>query len=111
MVGSLLRMEETKKEIYLSLGWGRGRRERERKENKGHEQMSCSVRYYEISKVTPLGDLMHVQEILQNHKKLEVTGFLVKTSKVTKFCIIVIVGSKIETVNSGTGAESEIRRP
>lgn len=73
--------------------------------------MSCLVGYYEISKVTPLHDLMHIQEILQNHKKLEVTGFLVKTSKVAKFCIIVIVGSKIETVSSGTGAESEIRRP
>lgn len=45
-------------------------------------------------------------------KKLEVTGFLVKTSKVAKFCIMVFVGSKIETVSSVQGSESEkIWRP
>lgn len=45
-----------------------------------------------------------IQEILQNHEKREVTGFLVKTSKGAKFCIMVFVGSKIETLSSGAGA-------
>lgn len=40
-------------------------------------------------------------------KKLEVTGFLVKASKVVKSCIMVFVGSKIETVGSVLGSESE----
>lgn len=46
---------------------------------------------------------MNIQEISQNHIKLEVTGFLVKTCKVAKFCIMVFVGSKIDTVSLGTG--------
>lgn len=45
-------------------------------------------------------------------KKLEVTGFLVKTSKVAKSCIMVFVGSKIEIVSSVQRSESEkIWRP
>lgn len=69
------------------------------------------VEYCEMSRVMPRHDLMHIQEILQNHKKLEVTGFLVKTNQVAKFCIMVFVGSKTETVSSVHGPESEVWRP
>lgn len=62
------------------------------------------MEYYELSKVALLSDLMHLQEILQNHQNLEVIEFLVKTSEVAKFCITVFVGSKVETVSSGAGA-------
>lgn len=64
----------------MHLGWDGERKEREEKED-----MPCWVEYRELSKVTLLSDLAHIQEILQNHKKLEVIGFLLKTNKMAKF--------------------------
>lgn len=87
----------------MHLRWGREKKEREEKEDNRLKQMPCWVEYHEQSKVT-LSDLMHIQEILQNHKKLEVIGFLLKTNKMAKFCIMVFVVNKIETVRSGVGA-------
>lgn len=69
----------------MHLGWDGERKEREEKEDTRLEQMPCWVEYHELSKVTLLSDLMHIQEILQNHKKLEVIGFLLKTNKMAKF--------------------------
>lgn len=105
MIWRFLRKEERQKEKFIfSWGGAEGEGRERKKEDHGHKEMPRLEEYYELNKVTPLCDLMHSQEILQNHKKLEVIGFLVKTSKVSKFCIMVFVGNKIETVSSGAGA-------
>ena len=65
--------------------------------------MPYGVEYHDLSKGTLLSDLKHSQEILQNHEKLEVIVFLLKTNKMAKFCIMVFVVNKIEMVSSGAG--------
>lgn len=70
MVCGLLGKEERQKEKSIHLGWGKWKREREKKENKGQEQMSCLVEYYEISKVTALHDLMTFRKFYKITKSL-----------------------------------------
>lgn len=89
-------------EMCLQLEWGWGRRERQERENKGHEEMPCSVEYYELHRVTPLYDPMNIQKIWQKAWGDWIScenQISWKTGQILpqNFC------EKVETVSSGAG--------
>lgn len=94
--------EERPKEKFICI-WGGAEKKGERGK-RTTDTYAIWVECCELGEVTLLSDLTHFQEILQNHKRLEVIGFLLKTNKVPRFCITVFVVNKIETVRSGAGA-------